>query len=132
MLLRALTVLLFGAIAVVAQTQTATVRGVVTDVSSAVVPGAAVTLMNVDQNRSWRVTSNADGDYVFVQIPPGNYSLSVEAKGFKKHERTGLTLEVAQVAALDVALEIGAVNEAVEVKSQAPLLETASSTRGKG
>src|SRR5579871_3540796 len=126
--IRALLCLLAGTLAVLGQTQTATLRGVVTDRSSAVVPNATVILTNVDQNRSWRVTSNTDGDYVFVQIPPGNYGLTVEAKGFKKYERTGLTLEVAQVAAIDIALDLGAITETVEVKSQAELLETASST----
>src|SRR5215472_3090875 len=57
-----------------AQTQTATVRGVVTDRSGAVVPRTTVVLTNVDQNRYWRSTTNAEGEYVFVQIPPGNYS----------------------------------------------------------
>ena len=128
---RALAALLLAASAVIAQTQTATLRGVINDRSLAIVPNAVVTLTNVDQNREWHVTSNAEGDYVFVQIPPGNYSLSVEAKGFKKYERTGLTLEVAQVSALDIALDLGAVTEVVEVKSQAPLLETASSTLGE-
>jgi len=67
-----------------AQTQTASVRGVVQDQSGAVIPGAVLTLTNVDQNRPWTVESSAAGAYVFQQIPPGNYSLSVEAPGFKR------------------------------------------------
>lgn len=110
------------------QTQTATVRGIVTDRSGAVVPGAAITLRNVDQNRDYPATTNGEGEYVLVQIPPSNYTLTVEAKGFKKYQRTGMVLEVAQVAALDVQLEVGASAEIVEVTSQVPLLETASST----
>ena len=127
MLSRTLLACLFCA-AVFGQTQTATVRGIVTDRSSAVIPNATVTLTNVDQNRTWRTTSNAEGDYVIVQIPPGNYELTAEATGFKRYQRSGLILEVAQVAELDISLELGAVTETVEVKTQAPLLETASST----
>src|SRR5690349_15048291 len=85
-----------------AQTQTATVRGTVTDTSSGVVPGATLSLLNVDQNRPWKTVTNEDGEYVFVQIPPGNYKLEVEARGFKKVEREAFTLEVAQVLGLDI------------------------------
>lgn len=111
-----------------AQTQTATLRGTVVDSSGAVVPAASATLTNTDQGRSWKSTTNEEGGYVFVQIPPGKYALAVEAKGFKRYQRTGMTLEVAQVAALDVTLELGALSEVVEVNTQVPLLETASST----
>ena len=116
------------AVAVLAQTQTATVRGVIKDKSGAVIPGAAITLLRTDQNRAWRSTSNAEGEYLFVQVPASNYSLTVEANGFKKHQQSGITLEVAQLAALAVSLEIGAATETIEVTSQAPLLDTASST----
>jgi len=125
---RVIVPLLLMVAAAFGQTQTATVRGIVLDGTGAVVPGASVTLANTDQNRSWRVGTNAEGEYVFVQIPPGNYALSVEAQGFKKYQRTGMILEVAQVAALDVSLELGSLTEVVEVTTQVPLLETASST----
>jgi hypothetical protein len=113
---------------VLAQTQTATLRGTVQDKSGAVVPAAAVTLTNTDQGRSWNSSTNEEGVCIFVQIPPGKYSLAVEANGFKRYQRTALTLEVAQVAALDVMLELGSLSEVVEVNTQVPLLETASST----
>src|SRR5690348_4405257 len=83
--------------AAAAQTYTATVRGVVTDASGAVVGGATVTLHNVEQNRPYSFTSNQAGEYVIVQLPPGSYTLTAKAAGFKAYQRTGLTLEVAQV-----------------------------------
>jgi hypothetical protein len=92
------------------------------------IPAAQVTLTNTEQNRSWTAATNAEGAYIFVQIPPGKYTLAVEAKGFKKYEHSSITLEVAQIAALDVAMELGSVSETVEVTSQVALLETASST----
>jgi hypothetical protein len=122
---------LFMAGAAAAQTYTATVRGVVTDASGAVIAGAAVTLLNVEQNRSYPFVTNQSGEYVVVQLPPGSYNLSVKAAGFKQYQRTGLTLEVAQVVEIDVPLEVGAITEAIEVTGQAPLLETASSTLGE-
>src|SRR5712692_10283325 len=124
----AIVLLLLSIATAYAQTQTATVHGVITDSSGAVVPNAPVALTNVDQNRSWRASTNSEGEYLFVQIPPGNYALAVEAKGFKKYQRTGLTLEVAQVAALDVSLQVGSVTEVVEVTAEVSLLETVSST----
>src|SRR5712692_704540 len=124
----AIALLLLSIATAYAQTQTATVHGVITDASGAVVPNAPVALTNVDQNRSWRASTNSEGEYLFVQIPPGNYALAVEAKGFKKYQRTGLTLQVAQVAALDVSLQVGSVTEVVEVTAEVSLLETVSST----
>ncbi len=114
-----------------AQTQTATVRGAVTDSSGALVPGAELTLTNMDQNRPYKTTSNNSGEYAFIQIPPGRYSLSVEAKGFKKNQHDLLTLEVAQVLGLDIPLEVGNLAEVVRVTAEAPLLETSSSALGE-
>lgn len=113
------------------QTFTATVRGVVTDSSGAVVAGAAITLTHVEQNRSVTYTTNQNGEYEFLQAPPGSYTLTAEAAGFKKYERKGMALEVAQVAQIDIRLEVGAVTESVEITAQAPLLEAASSTLGE-
>jgi hypothetical protein len=115
----------------IAQTQFATVRGVVEDSSGAVIPGASLTLANVDQNRPWHTKSNEAGAYVFTQIPPGNYTLQVEAQGFKKFARAGMTLQVAQIAEINVAMEVGAVTESIQVSAETPLLETASSTLGE-
>ncbi len=122
---------LFVAGALHAQTEAATLRGVVRDASQAVVPGAAVTLTNVDQNRSWKAVTNDRGEYDIEQIPPGRYSLAVELRGFKKFLRPGMTLTVNQVAEVDVTLEPGSVTETVQVQAEAPLLEAGSSTIGE-
>ena len=127
-LLKILSTLVVVAALAPAQTQTATLRGRVTDNSGAVIPSVQVVLTNIDQGRSWNASTNNEGVYEFVQIPPGKYSLAVEARGFKKYQHTGMTLEVAQVAAMDVSMELGSVTETVEVSTQVALLETASST----
>ena len=113
-----------------AQSEAATLRGVVWDTSQAVVPGAAVTLTNVDQGRTWNAASNDSGKYDIEQIPPGRYSLAVELRGFKKFVQTEMTLAVNQVAEVDVTLEPGSVTETVQVNAEAPLLETATSAMG--
>ncbi len=114
-----------------AQTQTATVRGAVTDSTGAVIPGATLTLTHVDQNRPWSAESNAVGAYVFQQIPPGSYSLEVAADGFKRYIRPSFILQVAQVAEIDIPLEVGEVTETVEITAEAPLLATATSDLGE-
>lgn len=113
------------------QTQFASVRGVVQDGSGAVLTNATLTLTNIEQNRPWVTASNESGAYVFQQIPPGNYKLEVQAQGFKRFTREGLTLQVAQIAELNIAMELGAVTESVQVTGETPLLETASSTLGE-
>ncbi|MBY0503943.1 MAG: carboxypeptidase regulatory-like domain-containing protein [Bryobacteraceae bacterium] len=117
--------------AVFGQTQSATLRGSVKDASGALVPNATLTLTNVDQNRASATTANDSGEYVFVQILPGRYTLEVTANGFKKYRQNTFRLEVAQVASYDVVLDVGAVTETIEVKTDAPLLEAASSTLGE-
>jgi hypothetical protein len=114
-----------------AQTQTATLRGSVRDSSGAVIPNAKLILTNVAQDRPWTTESNAAGEYTFLQIPPGPYSLTVEAAGFKRYSHSQFTLEVAQIAAVDITLDVGSMTETVEVRGDAPLLETASSTLGE-
>jgi len=114
-----------------AQTQFASLRGQVEDASGAVVPNAALTLTNIDQNRPWTTTSNDAGVYVFQQIPPGSYKLQVEAQGFKRLTRDGLILQVAQIAEVNLRMELGSVNETIQVSAETPLLETASSTLGE-
>ena len=121
----------FLSVAVSAQTQTASVRGAIEDATGASVPAATLRLTNVDQNRSWATTSNDAGLYVFLQIPPGNYTLAVEAPGFKKYTRSGLTLEVAMAVEINIPMEVGAVTESVQVSAETPLLETTSSTLGE-
>ncbi len=122
--------LLALSLASLAQTQ-ATLRGIVQDSSGASVASATLKLTNVDQNRSWSTKANESGAYVFLQIPPGNYSLAVEASGFKKYSRTGMTLEVAMVAEINIPLEVGQLSESIQVSGETPLLETASSTLGE-
>jgi outer membrane receptor protein involved in Fe transport len=114
-----------------AQTQAATLRGVVQDRTEKAVANAAVTLTNIAQQRSWKTVTNEVGVYNLVQIPPGDYDLAVELDQFKKYQQRGLTLEVAQVAELNVTMDVGSVTEVVSVTANAPLLESATSTLGE-
>jgi hypothetical protein len=77
-----------------------------------------------------RTEATEAGTYVVPSLRPGDYSIAVERKGFQKTVRTGVTLQVAQVARIDVTLQTGALTEAVEVVGATPLLDTLTSSRG--
>jgi len=129
---------IFGLIAVIlllslrgfGQATTAELSGTVQDASGAVVPGAQVIANNIATNIAHSTISEKSGHYVLGQLPPGDYTLTVEAKGFSKLVQTGLSLQVNQQAQLDLTLKVGAQTETVEVVSQAPLLESESSSVG--
>jgi hypothetical protein len=113
-----------------AQQETATIVGTVRDASNAIVPGATVTITNVRTNIAIRTQAGADGAFVATSLRPGDYSVTVESAGFQKTVRTGVTLQVAQVARVDIALQAGQITEAVEVVSGTPLLDAMTSSRG--
>jgi hypothetical protein len=113
-----------------AQQDTATITGLVTDESGAVVPRATVIVTNVATNIELRVETNDAGLYTATSLRPGDYAVAIEAPGFNRTLRRGITLQVAQVARIDVSLAAGGVSEAVEVVGATSLLETQTSSRG--
>jgi hypothetical protein len=130
--LRTLLVLLLCALpaAALAQQETATISGTITDATGASVPNAVVIVTNVQTGISVRTEATEAGTYVVPSLRPGDYSIAVERKGFQKTVRTGVTLQVAQVARIDVTLQTGALTESVEVVAATPLLDTLTSSRG--
>lgn len=114
-----------------AQEFRATVTGVVTDSSGAVIPGAAISIVQVDTKAISRTLSGPSGLYTLPLLPPGTYTLSVEANGFERYERTGVELVSNQHAVIDVALQLGNIAETVTVSGSAPLLDAASATVGQ-
>jgi Carboxypeptidase regulatory-like domain len=114
-----------------AQSYTASVRGVVTDGSQAAVPEAKVTVTDVNRNTTHSATTDASGRYVITALPPGNYELTVEASGFNKHSQPAFALQVQQQATLDVQLTVGAIATSVQVEGSAPLINTTSATLGQ-
>ncbi len=110
--------------------QTASVTGRVTDPSGGVVPGASVTLVNQATALETRAVCNAEGYYTVSLLPPGAYRLAVEKLGFKPIRERDLQLAVGQVARLDYVLQVGSVNEAIEVNARAILLDSETSSLG--
>ena len=112
-----------------AQEFRATVKGQVADTSEAALPGATVSVQNQDTNEIATATTNAEGPYTVPFLRPGLYTLTVELTGFQKYTRSGMRLEVGQVAPINVQLGVG-LTETVNVSSEAPLLETSNADRG--
>jgi len=113
-----------------AQATTAELSGTVQDGSGAVVIGAQVTATNIATNITHNTLSEKNGEYVLTQLQPGDYTVSVEAKGFSKLVQTGLSLQVNQQARLDLIVKVGQQSETVEVTAHPPLLESDSSSVG--
>ena len=125
----AVTIALAGA-AALAQDR-GTIRGTVTDQSGAAVAGAEVTARNVDTGLRQPTTSGADGIFNLLYLPAGNYTVTVAMTGFRSVERTGIRVNVATVAGLDVTLAVGTVDQSVDVTAAPPLLELQGTNLGK-
>jgi hypothetical protein len=110
-----------------ARTQTvsvAEVSGTVTDPTGSAIAGAAVTMTETDKRIVRSTVTDALGNYALPELPVGPYRLEVRANGFKDHVESGLVLAVANNIRVDVAMQVGSVNETVEVKANASLVET--------
>jgi hypothetical protein len=113
-------------IVVFGQAGTGTITGTVTDPAGAVVANASVEVRNTDTNVPYPTVSTETGAYTVVRLPPGPYSVTVSAAGFKKLTRSGLAVDAGQVLPLDLALEVGSATESVTVTAEATLLKTES------
>jgi len=105
------------------------------DPAGASVPKAKVTITNTDRNQAHTVTTNNSGIFSVPFLPVGNYSVKVEASGFKSDERTGIVLNVDDVLKVDLKMEVGAMTDTVEVKAsavQVDLTTPASATTIEG
>jgi hypothetical protein len=106
------------------------ITGLVTDASGGVLVGAAVTVTNPQTSFTRTENTNGSGLYSFPNLLPGLYDVRVTAQGFQGVIRRGVELQVEQVARLDFQLQVGAVTEAVEVTTGAPLLNTEDASIG--
>ena len=104
-----------------AQQDAATIVGEVTDASRAIVPKAVVMVTNIATGITSTSETNDRGLYNVPGLRPGEYVVTVEAPGFSKFVRSGVTLQVAQVLQLDAGLQAGSIQESVEVKGAAPM-----------
>lgn len=109
-----------------AQITTGDILGTVTDQTGAVIPGAKVTLRNLGTGVKATTQSNQTGDYLFTLLIPGQYSVFIEAAGFKKVQFASVSLAAGDRLREDGKMQPGAVDETVEVSAAPPLLQTDS------
>jgi hypothetical protein len=121
--------LLFTASTLDAQVTTGAIVGTVSDVNG-VVPGATVTIRETGKNTSATFLTDATGNYAAPFLVPGTYAIEVQVQGFKKWVRDGIILQVNQRARVDVALEVGGLEETTTVVASSPVLNTDSSEVG--
>ncbi len=132
MIRRALFLLALSSVAaLLAQEFRALISGSVTDPSGAAVPAAVVTAVNNATNVRTAAKSAGDGNYVIAQLPPGPYDLTVEAPGFQKYTRSGVTLNVGDKATIRVRLEVGATSESITVNAGLTGIEQNQSVTGQ-
>jgi hypothetical protein len=113
------------------QVSTGEIIGTITDASGGAVANAKITASNAATGVSRQTAAGENtGDYIITLLPPGTYTISVEAAGFRKAVQNDVTLQVNQRLRLDVALQVGQVSETVEVNAAPPLLESQSSSVG--
>ena len=124
--LRSVFLLVFPAM-LLGQGERATITGTVTDPSKATIPVAIVTLRNVDTNVNTRTVTNTEGLYFINSIPPGTYELTVEKNGFRPARVQKIPLTTGLAATQDVILEVGSVQQALEVNATAVQIESQSS-----
>jgi len=113
-----------------AQAVSGTILGTVKDTQGAVVPGTTVTVTNTGTGFSRSVVTDTHGDYTAPSIPTGNYTVTAEITGFKKVSKTNVLVGVDQRVRIDVGLELGAMEEVIEIQAETPLLQTSSSDLG--
>jgi hypothetical protein len=128
--MRRLAITMFVAALAFAQSDRGTITGRVTDATEAAVANANVVVRNLDTGVQSTTRTSETGNYVVPQLPSGQYEVDVEAAGFRRHVRRNITVSVAQTITLDVMLEVGQVEQSVEVTAAAPLLDASTSDVG--
>ncbi len=114
-----------------AQSSSSSVAGQVTDESGGVIPSATVTLADVDTKVVRSTTSNESGRYVFMNVPPGTYDISVTLQGFQTTRMSAQKVTVGQQLTIDLTMRVGGITQMIEVSAAAAAqLETTTATVG--
>ena len=127
----ALCVLMLWTVCLWGQSDNSTVNGIVKDPTTAVIPNAKITLKNEATGLFRQAQTNESGVFVIPIVPPGMYTLSAEAPGFKKYESKSNKVDPSMPASFEVVLQIGTASEVVEVVATASPLQTESGAVGR-
>ncbi|MGH9397720.1 MAG: carboxypeptidase regulatory-like domain-containing protein, partial [Terriglobia bacterium] len=121
-----LTLMLLGSPCPAQMTTTATITGTVTDASGAVVPGAAIVIVNQGTGVQRTTISNSDGSFAVPGISVGTYTVKVSKQGFKAFTESGIILHPAQVETVNPSMQVGEVTTQVSVTASAAQVQTAT------
>ena len=121
---RSVLLLALASVGLWAQAVSGTLSGRVTVAAGTGVPNAAVTITNTDTNVSQRVLTGPDGSFTVAGLPPGTYRVDVETAGFKRTSQQNIELTTTAPATVNITLEAGNMNETVEIKGTAPMIQT--------
>jgi hypothetical protein len=114
-----------------AQRDMGTITGTITDTQGGVVPNAKITIIEAATGLKYEVQSSTDGTYIRPALKPGTYTVTAEAKGFRRIEQQNVNIIGGDRVGVNLVLTVGDVNQAVEVSAEAPLLQTESTTLGQ-
>src|ERR1700674_3768421 len=106
------------------------ILGTITDQSGGVIPGATVTVTDVQRGIPRNLTTEQSGEYVAPSLLPGTYKVRAVAKGFQAIEQSNLLLEVGKDLRVDLTLQPGEQTQTVEVTAAPPMVETTNATLG--
>lgn len=120
-----LLVLAMSALAFAQSSTQGAIGGVITNPNKEVVPGATVTVRNVETNKESTAQADDEGRFRVVQLDPGTYTVTIAAAGFANFTQERVVVEVGRVTSLDVPLSVGQVSGTVEVTAEAPVVNTA-------
>ena len=110
---------------------TATLQGTVTDQKGAVVPNATITVRNQATSIERTAQTDSSGNYQVAALPVGTYSVVVQAQGFKSAAVSDLNVEVARTLVKDFQLEVGSLEQRVNITADTPVIETATTSVGQ-
>lgn len=125
------TVFFFVSFADAQTSATGAIVGTVMDPSNAAIAGAEVTVQSSVTNLTRKTVTDSIGSYTVSLLPPGNYSVTISAKGFKTQSIPSVVVNVTEAATLKVTLELGQTTETVTVETSASLVQTENATLGR-
>lgn len=112
------------------QASSSSLQGAITDPSGGAIPGATVVLSNNESKIERTAVTGVQGEYRFLALPPGTYTLVVSAKGFARSTQNALQLLVNSPATVNISLKVGAATESITVSSEAPALNMVDASIG--
>jgi hypothetical protein len=108
----------------------ASVSGIVTDPTGAVVPNVKITAADTERGASFSTIANQDGVYVINNLIPSTYTITAEAPGFQTHQVNSFPLAAKQEAVVNITLHLGTTNQTVEVQGEAQMVDPSNATLG--